>query len=96
VKKFLLLYYGSQAPTADVRAAWQSWFAGVGDRVVDSGNPLGGCLEVTRTGRRELSPDTGAATGYSIISAQDRAEAERLLEGCPFATSVRICEAMPM
>jgi hypothetical protein len=96
VKKFLLLYYGYMEPTAEVMSAWQAWFAKVGDRFVDSGNPLGNCLEVTRTGSRELSPDQGATTGYSIISAASREEAERLLEGCPIVASVRLHEAMAM
>ncbi len=96
MKKFVLLYHGYVEPTAEVRDAWQSWFARVGDRFLDSGNPLASCLEVTRTGSRDLSPDQGAATGYSIISAESREEAERLLEGCPFVTSVRLYEAMAM
>ncbi len=96
MKKFVLLYHGYMEPTPEVMDAWQGWFAKVGDRFVDSGNPLGNCLEVTTTGSRELSPDEGAATGYSIISAESREEAERLLEGCPSITSVRIHEAMAM
>ncbi|MEI6358242.1 MAG: hypothetical protein WCP53_14240 [Verrucomicrobiota bacterium] len=96
MKKFLLLFYGYEEPTAEVMAAWQGWFAKVADRFVDSGNPLGNCLEVTKTGSRELSPDMGAATGYSIISAASREEAERLLEGCPIISSARLYEAMQM
>jgi len=91
-----MLYYGYEEPTPEVMAAWQGWFASVGDRFLDIGNPLGNCLEVTRTGTRERSPDTGAATGYSIISAESREEAERLLEGCPIISSVRLYEAMAM
>jgi hypothetical protein len=96
VKKFVMLYYGYEEPTAEVMGAWQAWFAKVGDRFVDSGNPLGDCIEVTKTGSRDLSPDQGAATGYSIISAETREEAVRLLEGCPIITSVRLYEAMAM
>jgi hypothetical protein len=96
VKKFVLLYHGYMEPTPEVMGAWQSWFAKLGDRFVDSGNPLAGCLEVTKTGSREVSPDQGAATGYSIISAESMEEAVRLLEGCPFVTSVRVYEAMAM
>lgn len=96
MKKFVMLYYGYEEPTPEVMGAWRAWFARVGDRFVDSGNPLGNCLEVTRTGSRELSPDQGAATGYSIISAESREEAVRLLEGCPILTSVRLYEAMAM
>jgi len=96
VKKFLMLHYGFEEPTPEVMAAWQGWFAKVGDRFVDIGSPLGSCLEVTRAGTRELLPDMGAATGYSIISAESREDAERLLEGCPIVASVRLYEAMAM
>ena len=96
MKKFLMLYYGYTTPTPEIMSAWQSWFARVGDRIVDSGNPLGNCLEVTTTGSRDLTPDEGAATGYSILSAASREDAERLLEGCPIITTVRLYEAMTM
>ena len=96
MKKFLMLNYGYVEPTPEIMAAWMAWFAKVGDQMVDSGNPLSNCLEVTTTGTREVSPDMGAATGYSIISAESREDAERLLEGCPIISSVRLYEAMPM
>jgi hypothetical protein len=96
VKKFLILFHDSWESTPEARAAWQAWFVRVGDRLVDSGNPLGHGLEVTESGSRELAVDAGAATGYTIISAEDRADAERLLEGCPFVSSVRLYEAMTM
>ena len=96
MKKFLMLTYGYVEPTPEIMAAWMAWFAKVGDRIVDSGNPLGNCLEVSKTGTRQLSPAQGAATGYSILSAVSMEDAERLLEGCPIIESVRLYEAMPM
>jgi hypothetical protein len=96
VKKFLMLSYGYVEPTPEIMSAWMAWFAKVGDHIVDSGNPLGNCLEVTKTGSRDLSPDQGAATGYTLLSAESREAAERLLEGCPIITSVRLYEAMSM
>ena len=83
VKKFLVLFHDRWEPKPEIMAAWQAWFAKVGDRFVDSGNPFGVGFEVTRAGSRELSGGDGAATGYSIISAESREEAERLLEGLP-------------
>ena len=71
MKKFLMLHYGYEEPTTEVMAAWQSWFTKVGDHFADIGSPLGNCLEVSKTGRREMSSDMGAATGYSIISAEN-------------------------
>lgn len=100
MRKYLLLYFGTEAPDLvrdgrDVRAAWMRWFAAVGDRVVDSGNPLGPCLEVTAGGARPLDWAQGASMGYTIVNAESLEDARRLLEGCP-AQTVRIHEAVPM
>ena len=78
MKKFVLLYHGRIERTPEVMDAWQRWFEKVGERFVDSGNPLGSCLEVTATGSHEISPDEGAATGYSIISAESRDEVDAM------------------
>jgi hypothetical protein len=96
VQKFLMLHYGYEEPTPEIMAAWESWFAKVGDHFADIGSPLGHGLEVTKSGKRDLSPDDGAPTGYSIISAVSREDAERLLEGCPIISSVQLYEAMRM
>jgi hypothetical protein len=96
VRKYLILFHDQWEQKPDVMAAWQAWFASVGDRLVDSGNPLGAALEVTRSGSQHLSSTDGAPTGYSIVSAESLQAAERLLDGCPFRSSVRIHEAMAM
>ncbi len=96
MNKFLILFHDRWEPKPEIMAAWQAWFAAVGDRFVDSGNPFGGGLEVTPSGSRELAPADGAATGYAIVSAGSLQEATALLEGCPFSTSVRVYEASLM
>lgn len=94
MNKYLVLFHDEWQPIPEVMAAWQAWFAKVGDRFVDSGNPFTGRMEVTREGSTVLTH--GAATGYSIISAASRADAEALLEGCPYVSSVRIYESSAM
>ena len=96
MKKFLVLFHDQWEPKQEIMDALQAWFARVGDRFVDSGNPLGAGFEVTRSGSRDLSGGDTVATGYSIISADSREEAEGLLEGCPFSSSVRLYEALAM
>jgi hypothetical protein len=96
MKKFLMLSYGHMEPTSDVVAAWMAWFEKVADHIVDSGNPLGRSREITRDGSRDLTPETGAAASYTILSAESMEEAERLLDGCPFVDSVRLYEALAM
>ena len=96
MSKFILLFQGYQEPTAEVVAAWQGWFAKVGESFIDSGNPLGAGREVTKSGSTALTPDMNPATGYCIVNAEDLDAAERLLEGCPIIDSARIYQAMAM
>lgn len=96
MKKFLVLFHDQWEQKPEVMQAWQAWFAEVGDRFVDSGNPLSAGYELTRDGSHELANGDGAATGYSILTAETREEAERLLAASPFASSVRLYEASPM
>jgi hypothetical protein len=95
VKKFLLLFHDQWDPNQESRDAWQAWFAGIGDRFIDSGTPLRNGVELSRSGSREL-PAGDAASGYSLISAATREEVEALLADCPYASSVRVYESMPM
>ncbi len=62
---------------ADVMAAWNSWFEGMGDSLIDRGNPvfesrtLGNCGAGTTPG------------GYSLVTAEDLEAAVALAKGCP-------------
>lgn len=77
---FLLSY---RMPTSylpgrlDATGTWLSWFDGMGEALVDRGNPT---FESTALG------NTGADTavgGYSLISAADLDSAVVLAQGCP-------------
>ena len=96
MKKYVFLYHGFGEPTREVMDAWSTWFAAVGDSMVDSGNPFGPGREVTPTGTKDLTPEMAPAHGYSIVNADSMADAEKLLEGCPIIDSVRVYEAMSM
>ena len=96
MNKYLILFHDEWEQKPDVMAAWQEWFASVGDQLVDSGNPLGAAIEVTKDGNHRLDASDVAATGYSILSAESLSDAERLLAGCPFRSSVRVYEAIAM
>ena len=96
MKKYLILFHDQWAKEPATMEAWQSWFASVGDRLVDSGNPLGDGLEVTTSGAKALTREAGSATGYSIVSAESLEEARSLLDGCPFNSTVRVYEAVAM
>lgn len=96
MKKFMFLFHGAWEMTQEQKDAWGNWFAEIGESIVDSGNPFGPGREVTRTGRRDLPFDARATTGYTIVNADSMADAEKLLENCPIASSVEIYEAMKM
>ena len=96
MKKFVLLTYGYETPTQAIMDAWGNWFATIGDKIVDSGNPFGPGREITHTGTKELPHDLGAITGYTIINADNIDEAVKIAKGCPIITSIRVYEAMSM
>ena len=96
MKKFVFLYYGFEPPTQEIQEAWSNWFASIGDKMVDSGNPFGSGREITHNGTKELSLDKAAITGYSIINADNIDEAEKIAKECPIVTSIRVYEAVSM
>jgi len=76
--------------------AWNNWFASIADHIVDPGNPLGPGLEISSVGARELPLNLDAITGYTIINAADREEAEKIAKECPSITSIRLYEIRTM
>lgn len=95
--KYVLLYTSTAAqsdaqPQATVAptpeemqasiAAWETWFAGLGEKVVDAGNPFGPSKTLATDG----SASDGAAsrvTGYSVIEAESLDAATTLAKDCP-------------
>ena len=96
MKKFVFLTYGFVPPTPEIMDAWGSWFASIGEEMVDSGGPLGGGREITRTGTKDLALDLDAFTGYVIINAADLDEATAIAETCPIVTAIRVYEVRSM
>ncbi|MFT7675700.1 MAG: hypothetical protein ACI845_004127 [Gammaproteobacteria bacterium] len=102
--KFILVYHGGTMPETQeegmkVMAQWQAWLGGMGDAVVDAGNPVG--LSSTVHSNGSVTADGGAnpVSGYSIISADDLDAATALAKGCPVfeaAGSVEVAELMEM
>ena len=98
MKKFVLLYRGTrdQAPTEESTAAWIEWFASLGDKVVDAGNPFGQGREVSAGNTTELAASDDSVTGYTLINAPDIDEAEKIALSHPTVPSIQVFEAMPM
>lgn len=96
MKKFVFLAIGFQTPTPEIIDAWGKWFESIGDKIVDSGNPLGAAREITRDGSKELPLGVDSITGYLIINAENIDEAEEIAKTCPIITGIRVYEAMSM
>ena len=94
MKKFVFLTYGYREPTQEIMEAWGKWFASIGDKMVDSGNPFGPGREISHSGTKELPLGMESLTGYTVIRATNMGEAEKIAKSCPMITSVRVYEAM--
>lgn len=84
---YALVYIGGSQPASEeegkaVMDAWMAWFGALGDAVVDGGNPFGSSASVAPSGAVTDGGGSGA-TGYSILRADDLAEATALAQGCP-------------
>jgi hypothetical protein len=78
---FLLSYYNANSYAPDEPegiAAWQAFLNGLGDSLVDIGNPI-----FARTTLGDCDADTTVLGGYSFISADDLDAAIRLAKACP-------------
>jgi hypothetical protein len=83
---YLFAYTGGSQPQSEeegkkVMAAWMAWFGGLGDAVVDGGNPFSGGKTVTSNG--SLKDSAGKLSGYSVLKAADFDAALKLADGCP-------------
>jgi hypothetical protein len=84
--KYVLVYKGGRMAETEeernaVMAKWGAWFQGLGDSVVDMGNPFAASASVSADG------SNGAAGsglgGYSILSASSLDDAVGKAGGCP-------------
>jgi hypothetical protein len=96
MKKFMFLYKGYVTPTPEIGQAWMDWFARIGDRMVDSGNPMSRGAEVTRDGVSPIELGLESFTGYSIVNAESMDEALEFAKSNPMITSVVLYELARM
>jgi hypothetical protein len=88
---YVLVYSGGSTPDTEeaqaaVMAAWGAWFGGLGDAVVDAGNPFGPSSSIAPDGS---VTDGGSShlTGYSILKADSLGAANTLTKDCPILSS---------
>jgi hypothetical protein len=86
---YLLLYSGGSMPEtpedqAGVMAAWDKWMGGLGDALVDGGNPFTpGAKSISPDGSVSDGPVGSAASGYSVIKADSMDKAVEMAKDCP-------------
>jgi hypothetical protein len=100
---YVITYTGgtlAETPEAQAAAmaAWGAWISGLGDALVDAGNPFGPSTSVAADGG---VTDGGASglTGYSIVTADNLTTATTLTKGCPVFSgggSVEVYEILPL
>jgi hypothetical protein len=100
---FVLAYTGGKSGDTPeeqqaIMAAWTAWLGGLGDSLVDAGNPFAGSTSIAADGSTSDSGRSGL-TGYSIISADDLAAATVQAKDCPQLASgggVEVYEVFPV
>ncbi len=101
--KFVFAYHGGKAPDtpeegAKVMAAWNAWYSGMGQAVVDGGGPCGMSQTVTSGG---VAGNGGAnpLSGLTQVEAADIDAAVSMAKGCPILDdggSVEVAEVLQM
>ena len=100
---FVFAYHGGSMPETPeegkkVMAAWNAWYEGMGDKVTNGGGPVGTSSTVSKSG---VAQDGGAnpLTGFTVVSAKDHAEADKMAKGCPILDAggtVEVAEIIDM
>jgi hypothetical protein len=100
---YVLAYKGGRMAETDAEreaaiAAWGQWFGGLGQAVVDAGNPFGPSMSVASDGTAGEGAPSGL-TGYSVLSADNLTAATEMAKGCPVLSSggnVEVYETFPI
>lgn len=100
--KYVFAYHGggmaeTEEEMAQVMAVWESWYAELGDSIVDGGNPFGQTRNVDTNG--VTGPNSSPVSGYTVINAADIDAAVAAAKGCPILQaggSVEVAEAIEM
>lgn len=86
MRKYHMTYRGpSHMPETDEEMAammqgWQTWFGMLGASLIDPGAPFGPRQTIAADGSVS---DAGGSNGYSVIEANDLADAIAKAKGCP-------------
>ena len=80
-----------------MKAKWEAWIGGLGDKMVNPGSPLGMSKTVSSSG---VTDDGGSnpLMEYSIVKADSMDAALEIAKGCPFLEmgTIEVAEVMQM
>jgi hypothetical protein len=82
MKKYILLYKGPATPPGAPHEKWPAWFAKLGEDLVDRGSPMSNGFALHSDGSE--SDAASSLNGYSIIQAEDRKAAKKMVKDHPY------------
>ena len=100
----MFAYHGGKMPETEAEIAaemhrWSEWMKGLGDALVDPGNPVG----MSKTVSIDGVADNGGAnpvSGYSLVMADNMNATLAMAAGCPMVTqghgSIEVAETHDM
>lgn len=101
--KFIFAYHGGKRPDTPqegekVMAAWNAWYQGMGDDLLDGGGPAGQSHTVSASG---VAMDGGAnpLSGFTVVAAASQSAADEIAKGCPILAdggTVEVAELIEM
>ncbi len=102
--KYLFVYHGGSKPVdpaeeEKVMQAWDDWMSGMGEAVIDGGNPVGLSTTVNSDGSVTNNGGSNPASGYSLIDADSVEDAIEKAKGCPILAaggSIELAETFEM
>jgi hypothetical protein len=77
----------SDAERDKIMAQWGQWFGGLGQALVDGGNPFSGQSSSISSDGSSKDGSSSGLTGYSIIKADSLPAATIVAKGCPVLSS---------
>ena len=98
--KFIFVYHGGKKPEsaeegAKFMAAWKAWFEGLGEAIVEPGNPVGMSKTVTSDGVED-NGGSNPISGYTVIQAESIEAACALCANSPHLNggTIEVAELM--
>ncbi|MGC1497659.1 MAG: YciI family protein [Sulfitobacter sp.] len=85
--EFMFAFHGGAMPEtpeqgAKAMAEWEAWMTGLGDNMVNPGNPVGMSKTVNATGVED-NGGSNPLSGFTIVKADDIDAACKMAAGCP-------------